>query len=58
MFSFFLWFQELREKLRPFVIDTIPYMNKALKSGKKVLIEGAQSNVLDIDFGLYLILHI
>ena len=44
-------FQELRERLRPFIVDTVPYMNKALKSGKNILIEGAQSNVLDIDFG-------
>ena len=50
-YHFFLPFQELRERLRPFIVDTVPYMNKALKSGKNILIEGAQSNVLDIDFG-------
>ena len=44
-------FQDLKEKLKPFVVDTIPFMNKALSSGKNILIEGAQSNVLDIDFG-------
>ena len=45
-------FQNLKERLKPFVVDTIPYMNKALASGKNILIEGAQSNVLDIDFGM------
>ena len=47
------FFQKLRDRLKPFVVDTIPYMHKALSNGKHVLVEGAQSNVLDIDFGLY-----
>ncbi|KAL5008005.1 hypothetical protein ScPMuIL_013586 [Solemya velum] len=46
-------FKVLRERLRPFVKDTIPYLHNAIKAGKKILIEGAQSNILDIDFGLY-----
>ncbi|XP_052769474.1 adenylosuccinate synthetase-like [Mya arenaria] len=46
-------YKSLAEKLRPFVVDTIQYLNKAVTSGKTVLVEGAQSNVLDIDFGLY-----
>ena len=41
----------MAEKLRPLVVDLIPYLNKAIKEGKKVLVEGAQSNILDIDFG-------
>lgn len=36
------------------VVDTIPYLNKAVTDGKTVLVEGAQSNVLDIDFGGFL----
>ncbi|XP_046327868.1 adenylosuccinate synthetase-like [Haliotis rufescens] len=46
-------YKELREKIRPMVTDTIYYLNKCLKEGKNVLIEGAQSTILDIDFGLY-----
>ncbi|KAK3094154.1 hypothetical protein FSP39_024769 [Pinctada imbricata] len=46
-------YKELREKVRPFVKDTIPFLARAIKEGKNVLIEGAQSNILDIDFGLY-----
>jgi len=41
------------EKLRPLVIDTVVYMNKAIADGKNVLIEGANAAMLDIDFGTY-----
>ena len=34
-------------------IDSEQYLNDALKSGKKVLAEGAQGTMLDIDFGTY-----
>lgn len=44
--------QGLAEKLRPLVVDTIPYLNNAISAGKSVLVEGAQSNILDIDFGM------
>ncbi|KAJ8309302.1 hypothetical protein KUTeg_014176 [Tegillarca granosa] len=46
-------YKDLRERVRPLVIDAIPYLYNAIKDGKEILIEGAQSNVLDIDFGLY-----
>lgn len=38
---------------RPLVIDTISYINNAIKLGKKILVEGAQATLLDIDFGVY-----
>ena len=34
-------------------IDSEHYLNNAIKSGKKVLAEGAQGTLLDIDFGTY-----
>lgn len=34
-------------------IDSEHYINQALKEGKKVLAEGAQGTMLDIDFGTY-----
>jgi adenylosuccinate synthase len=34
-------------------IDSEQYLNDALKSGKRVLAEGAQGTMLDIDFGTY-----
>ncbi|MDT8903278.1 adenylosuccinate synthase [Anaeroselena agilis] len=39
--------------LRPFVADTSVYINEALKGGKKVLFEGAQATLLDLDHGTY-----
>ncbi len=35
------------------VVDSEHYINNALKEGKKVLAEGAQGSLLDIDFGSY-----
>ena len=41
------------EMIRPHVVDSITYLNMAIKAGKKVLVEGAQGTMLDIDFGTY-----
>lgn len=41
------------DKLLPFIIDTPSYLNKAVRDGKKVLFEGAQATMLDIDYGTY-----
>jgi len=46
-------YQQYREDLRPFILDTVFYINKAHDEGKKILIEGAQSTMLDLDFGTY-----
>lgn len=43
----------LSSYFRPMIIDTITYINNAIKNGKKVLLEGAQAALLDIDFGVY-----
>jgi len=34
-------------------VDSEHYMNNALKAGKRILAEGAQGTMLDIDFGTY-----
>lgn len=44
---------ELAEFLRPFVTDTSVVLNDAIDAGKKVLFEGAQGVMLDIDQGTY-----
>lgn len=44
---------ELAEKLRPYVTDTSVVLNDAIDEGKKVLFEGAQGVMLDIDQGTY-----
>jgi adenylosuccinate synthase len=41
------------ERLRPYVDDTALRVAYAAKSGKKVLFEGAQATLLDIDLGTY-----
>jgi adenylosuccinate synthase len=48
-----LRYKALAEKLRPFVIDSVNYMHQAISSGKRVLVEGANALMLDIDFGTY-----
>jgi adenylosuccinate synthase len=47
------WFQAIDELKQLTLIDSEYYINQALKSGKKVLAEGAQGSMLDIDFGTY-----
>jgi adenylosuccinate synthase len=34
-------------------VDTIEYVNAAFDDGKRILIEGANATMLDIDFGTY-----
>lgn len=41
------------ERLRPFVCDTIALLNEQVAAGKKILFEGAQATMLDIDYGTY-----
>lgn len=38
---------------RQFIIDTSRYINKAIAAGGAILCEGAQGNLLDMDFGTY-----
>lgn len=45
--------QKLAAKLAPLVTDTIDYVNEAHSQGKRILIEGANATMLDIDFGTY-----
>ena len=44
---------EYAELLRPYVTDTSVVLNDAIDAGKKVLFEGAQGVMLDIDQGTY-----
>lgn len=40
-------------QLKPFIADTIIPLNDALSAGEKILFEGAQGTMLDIDYGSY-----
>lgn len=44
---------EMARPIIPFITDTVTYLNKAIKKGKNVLIEGAQGTFIDIDQGTY-----
>ena len=41
------------ERLAPHIAETSIMLNNELEAGKKVLFEGAQATMLDIDFGTY-----
>lgn len=41
------------DRLRPYVCDTIALLNEEVKAGRKILFEGAQATMLDIDYGTY-----
>eukprot|EP01084_Bolivina_argentea_P302855 522827_1 len=46
-------FESYRELLLPMIEDTILYINSEYKAGKRILLEGANAALLDIDFGTY-----
>ncbi|MEI6554709.1 MAG: adenylosuccinate synthase [Paludibacter sp.] len=47
------WFEGIECIKRFDLIDSEHFVNEAIKTGKKVLAEGAQGTMLDIDFGSY-----
>ncbi|RIY31291.1 adenylosuccinate synthase [Psittacicella hinzii] len=46
-------YMELAKLITPRIIDGVAEVNQAVAQGKKVLFEGAQAIMLDIDFGTY-----
>jgi len=43
----------LIDRLKPFVCETSHFLSEAKKSKKKILLEGAQATLLDVDHGTY-----
>ena len=41
------------ERLRPFATDTVPLVHEALSANKRVMFEGAQGAMLDLDHGTF-----
>lgn len=41
------------KKFEKYIDDTAVFLNKKIKEGKRILFEGAQGTLLDIDFGTY-----
>jgi len=46
-------YEQLRERIRPLVVDSMYYLHDRLNKGDRVLVEGANAAMLDIDFGTY-----
>jgi adenylosuccinate synthase len=47
------WFESLDVLRNMQLVDSEYYVNEALAAGKRILAEGAQGSMLDIDFGTY-----
>jgi adenylosuccinate synthase len=45
--------ETLAERLSPYVADTSLLVDRALRAGKRILLEGAQGTLLDLDHGTY-----
>lgn len=48
-----LQYESYSSQLDDFITDTTLYLNNAIKSGKKIIAEGAQGALLDVDHGTY-----
>ncbi|GJN23641.1 hypothetical protein PR202_gb11306 [Eleusine coracana subsp. coracana] len=44
-------YERFAERLEPFIADTVHFMNESILQKKKILVEGGQATMLDIDFG-------
>ncbi|CAN4109251.1 unnamed protein product [Withania somnifera] len=46
-------YKKFAERLESFITDTVHFMNDAISQKRKILVEGGQATMLDIDFGTY-----
>uniref|UniRef100_A0A453H596 Adenylosuccinate synthetase, chloroplastic n=2 Tax=Aegilops tauschii subsp. strangulata TaxID=200361 RepID=A0A453H596_AEGTS len=46
-------YERFAERLGPYITDTVHFMNESILQKKKILVEGGQATMLDIDFGTY-----
>ena len=46
-------YKRFAERLEPFIADTVHVMNESIAQKKRILVEGGQATMLDIDFGTY-----
>lgn len=46
-------YKRFAERLEPYITDTVHFINKSISDKKKILVEGGQATMLDIDFGTY-----
>jgi len=46
-------YRAITERIKEFVVDNVSWINDQYKAGKRILLEGANAALLDIDFGTY-----
>lgn len=46
-------YKAFADRLEPYIADTVHYVNQAYRQKKRVLVEGGQATMLDMDFGTY-----
>lgn len=51
--AIFTEYQSYTERLRPYICDTTAFLHHALAAGKRLLFEGAQGSLLDLDHGTF-----
>lgn len=47
------YYKNIRTKLKPYVLDAVKFMRHAIHDKKRILVEGANALMLDLDFGTY-----
>ena len=47
------YYKSISDRVNGMTVDTIQYTNDAYHNGQKILVEGANATMLDIDFGTY-----
>lgn len=47
------YYSSVRDVICGMTIDTVAYVNQAHAQGKRILVEGANATMLDLDFGTY-----
>jgi adenylosuccinate synthase len=51
--AIFAEYRELGARMKPLVTDTVVLLNEALRAKQRLLFEGAQGTILDVDHGTY-----
>lgn len=46
-------YKRYSERIEPYITDTVHLMHDSFSSGKRILVEGGQATMLDVDFGTY-----
>ena len=44
-------YRAFANEIRPCTTDTVSFLHHSIRQGKKILVEGANATMLDIDFG-------